>query len=125
MKLIIAGGRDFTDDLLMETTSQNHSLMEAVTEVVCGMARGADTVGYNWAKENNIPIKKFFANWDQLGKKAGYLRNVEMGEYADALLAFWDGHSKGTRHMIDIMKRLKKPYLVISYDGKIIEWEDK
>ncbi len=66
------------------------------------MARGADKLGYDWGKANNIPIAEFPADWNRYGKSAGYRRNVEMAKNADALLALWDGKSRGTRHMIEI-----------------------
>ena len=86
-----------------------------------GDAAGADTMGARWANNNNIPIKHFPAEWDRYGKSAGYIRNAEMGEYADALIAFWNGHSTGTKHMIKTMKINKKPYLVFDYTGNLIE----
>ena len=52
----------------------------------------------------NYPIKRFPADWENLGRGAGYVRNVQMAFYADALIAFWDGESRGTKHMIDIAK---------------------
>jgi len=103
MKVIIAGGREATnpEDLLeaLYVTELD------ITEVVCGGAKGADTLGRLWAKQNNIDVKMFPANWNKFGKSAGYKRNVEMAEYADALIALWDGKSRGTKHMIDIAKR--------------------
>ena len=108
MKLIIAGGRDFDDEMLALTEYFNFNAelatpddMQAVTEFVSGGARGADRVGENIARLLSIPVKQFIPDWDGLGKRAGFVRNAEMAEYADALLAFWDGSSKGTAHMID------------------------
>lgn len=99
MRFIIAGGRNFDNyDLLSQTCNQ---LREEITEIVSGKARGADSLGERWGNENNVPIKSFPANWDLHGKRAGYIRNSEMAEYADGLIAFWDGESKGTKHMID------------------------
>lgn len=87
------------------------------TEIVSGKAYGADTFGEQWAIKNKIPIKEFPAKWDDIshpkavirtnsyGKKynvmAGLWRNHEMGDYADALVAIWDGKSTGTKDMID------------------------
>lgn len=89
-----------------------------VTEVVCGMARGADTFGMKWAYSNNIPVAKFPADWDAYGKKAGPIRNGEMADYAEALIAFiWDG-SRGTANMIKQMQNLGKPCYVV-HDGVI------
>lgn len=97
-KCIIAGSREgiHYDDVLkaMETCSWTP------TEIVSGKARGVDTMGEQWAKENDVPIKEFPADWENLGRKAGTLRNCQMGDYADALVAVWDGSSRGTAHMI-------------------------
>ena len=61
-------------------------------------------LGEAYAKLKGYGIKQFPAKWSEKGKSAGYLRNVEMAQYANALIAFWDGKSKGTRHMIEIAK---------------------
>ncbi len=99
MKTIIAGGRDFNDyKLLCEYMEE---LGAGVTEIVCGMARGADLLGKRWADENNIPVKEFPADWKTHGKAAGHIRNKEMAKYADTLVAFWDGESRGTKNMIE------------------------
>lgn len=123
MKVIIAGGRDFNKGNVMRSTANKYLLEEKVSEMVCGMARGADTVGRFWAEERGIPVAEFHAKWGELGRKAGPIRNEEMGRYADALVAFWDGKSRGTRHMINFMKSLGKPYMVLSYNGDLVEGE--
>lgn len=73
-----------------------------ITSVVCGCASGVDKLGDDWAKMNDLPVDYCPADWNVHGRKAGYLRNVEMADHADALVAVWDGKSKGTKHMIDI-----------------------
>ena len=100
MKTIIAGSRD-------GVTSKH--VCEAVlyagwdiTEVVSGEARGADKFGEQWAEAVKIPIKRFPADWDKYGKSAGYRRNEEMAGYAQALIAVWNGTSKGTANMIEL-----------------------
>jgi hypothetical protein len=75
-----------------------------VTEVVSGTALGADKAGERWAKENNIPIKKFYPNW-KAGKSAGVKRNIEMGRYADAAVVFIRDKSKGSTHMVNESRR--------------------
>lgn len=110
MKVIIAGSRDITD--LDEVIKAVKSSGFEITEVVSGTARGVDKLGEEYAKLNNIPVKAFPADWYNLGKKAGFRRNQEMLEYADALIAVWDGFSRGTQHMIDITHRKGKPYFV-------------
>lgn len=103
LKTIIAGSRTFTDYNLL---SNYLDLLDIdISEVVSGAALGADTMGEQWATAHNIPIKRFPADWDQYGRSAGYRRNVEMGDYADACILFWDLESKGTKHMLDIAKR--------------------
>lgn len=114
MKFIIAGGRNF-DNYELLSTFCNH-LKENITEVVSGKARGADSLGEKWANENNVPIKPFPADWDLYGKRAGYVRNSEMAEYAEGLIAFWDGESKGTKHMIDTAKSKGLEVYVIRYE---------
>jgi hypothetical protein len=75
-----------------------------ITEVVSGCATGADTCGEIWAGMAGKQIKKFPADWERYGKAAGAMRNLEMARYADALIAVWDGESKGTSHMIRVAK---------------------
>lgn len=58
----------------------------------------------------------FKADWDKHGKAAGFKRNTEMAKYADALIAFWDGKSKGTKHMIDTAKSHNLKVRVIAYN---------
>ncbi len=115
MKLIVAGSREFNNyDLLKKSIQENFQRYE-VEEIVSGTARGADTLGEQFAIEYSIPIKKFPANWDLYGKSAGYRRNVEMADYADALIAFWDGKSKGTGHMINIAKDKNLRVIVVNF----------
>ena len=100
MKTIIAGSRG-----IIGINAVRVAVLRCpwtITEVVSGTARGVDRLGEQWAAENNIPITRFPADWNQFGKSAGYIRNEAMAEYAEALLAIWDGVSKGTGHMIDI-----------------------
>lgn len=104
MRTIIAGSRGFTDyglvKAVVEAIIYVHRL--GITEVVSGMAKGVDMLAVQWANEVGLPYKPFPANWDKHGKKAGYLRNVDMAEYADILIAIWDGISRGTEHMVRI-----------------------
>jgi hypothetical protein len=68
--------------------------------VISGAARGVDEAGERWAKEKGIPVEVFPADWEGYGNSAGYIRNKEMAANAEALVAVWDGYSKGTKHMI-------------------------
>lgn len=114
MKVIIAGSRTFDDyDLLCQVCD---NLLEDDAEIVSGTAKGADKLGERYANEKGYQIKQFPAEWDKYGKSAGYRRNYEMCEYSDTLIAFWDGKSKGTKHMIDIAKNKNLKIKVIDYE---------
>ena len=105
MKVIIAGGRDFDNyDLLCQKVDKILSRQSEI-EIVSGTAKGADKLGERYATERGYPIKRFPADWGQYEKRAGYSRNEDMAEYSDALIAFWNNKSKGTKHMIDIAKQ--------------------
>jgi len=104
MKVIIAGSRTITDRKLVEVAIKASGF--TITEVVCGMARGVDTVGFNWAKDNNIPVKEFPANWNKYGRSAGPIRNKEMADYAEALIAVMVPGSRGTKNMVETATKL-------------------
>jgi len=115
IKVIIAGGRDF-DNYEHLMNACDYMLQNCgYIEVVSGGAKGADILGEKYAYERGYPVKRFPADWDKHGKSAGYKRNVEMADYADALIAFWDGKSKGTKHMIDIAKNKKLKVKIYGY----------
>lgn len=116
-RVIIAGGRDITDQSFVFRNITSVLFEGGVTEVVCGGARGVDALGKQWAESVGVPVKMFPADWNKHGKGAGPIRNVEMGEYADALIAIWDGQSRGTKHMVDTMLSLGKEVHVFIYRG--------
>lgn len=99
-RVIIAGGRDFDDFRLLCKVCMHMLQNKTNVEIVSGTANGADKLGEKFAEYMGYPIKRFPANWDEFGKAAGHIRNKEMAEYGDALIAFWDGESKGTGGMI-------------------------
>ena len=102
MKTIIAGSREITDYAVLLQAIKGCPF--PITSVVSGCARGVDTLGEQYAQENNLKLYKFPADWSTYGKRAGYIRNAEMADNAEALLAIWDGESRGTKHMIDIAR---------------------
>lgn len=105
-RVIIAGGRDFDDyDMLVKTMDMVLQNITDEIQVVSGTASGADTLGERYAEERGYKIARFPADWKKYGRAAGFNRNVEMAKNADALVAFWDGKSKGTKHMLDIAQR--------------------
>ena len=116
-RVLIAGTRTFDDYELLknELNKLKEELDLPISEVVSGKAKGADALGERWAKENNIKVIEFPAEWDKYGKKAGYLRNTEMGKYCDRGIIFTNG-SKGSEMMINIMKYFKKPCKIINFE---------
>ncbi|MHB1107240.1 MAG: DUF2493 domain-containing protein [Lutibacter sp.] len=100
IKVIIAGGRNFDDFNRLCQVCDEFLQDQNNIEIVSGAYKGADLLGERYAAERNYPIKQFSADWKRYGKSAGLKRNIEMAAYADALIAFWDGESKGTKNMI-------------------------
>lgn len=117
-KVIVAGGRAFTDEARVrcELLQYKDTVDDMVLEVVCGEARGADTLGRVIAEEQGWPIASFPADWNHHGRAAGPIRNKQMAEYADVLMAFWDGKSKGTKGMIDLALKHKLEVHVYPYE---------
>lgn len=77
-------------------------------EIVSGGARGTDYMAEIFAKEYNIKIHVFLADWDNRGMTAGFIRNIEIARFSDMCIAFWDEDSKGTAHTIKQFKGLGK-----------------
>lgn len=118
MKAIIAGGRDYKfSDKDIENLD---SMKDIITEVVCGMARGADSEGKIWAESNDIIVSEFPAKWDEYGLSAGHIRNREMAEYGDILIVF-DGGG-GTDNMIYQAIKLK---LHIFKMNEMVDFEEE
>lgn len=117
-KVIVAGGREFNDYRLLCQTcdrmlSQKHQTHDIV--IISGTARGADTLGERYAQERGYAVERFPADWEHAGKSAGFIRNRQMADVADALIAFWDRHSRGTAHMIDQARQKSLPYRFVCY----------
>lgn len=129
LRIIIAGGRDFNDfELLFKSAEKIQSdyvdkYLNGLSRVriVSGTARGADKLGELYAERVGLHIYRFPADWDTYGKSAGYRRNAEMAKFASeegnvgVLIAFWDGKSRGTKHMIDLAKRYGLDVHVVDY----------
>lgn len=103
MKTIIAGSRGASYKEVIDAVNAC-PFKDKITQVISGTARGADQHGEQVAHNHGWPVHRMPANWNAHGRRAGYLRNVDMSEAAEALIAVWDGESKGTKHMIDIAK---------------------
>lgn len=109
MKTAIIGSRTFTDYALMCKKLKDFS----ISEVISGGAKGADSLAEAWAIQFEVPITIFLPNWNKHGKAAGFIRNKEIVEKAEVVIAFWDGYSKGTEHSINIARAMKKVVHII------------
>lgn len=114
-KVIICGSRSFNSISYLTEKCDYFLSRKDEIEIVSGMARGADYLGSVYGYNHSYKLTGFEADWDKYGKSAGFKRNVVMGDYADACIAFWDGESSGTKHMIQYMRKLRKPVKIILY----------
>ncbi len=111
MKVAVIGSRGLWVENLEEY------LPEDTTEIVSGGARGVDTCAKNYAVRNNIKLTEFLPEYDKYGKIAPLLRNNEIIAYADIVLAFWDGQSRGTSYVISKCKQTGVPVKVYTSRG--------
>lgn len=112
MKTIIAGTRTVTDPTIVVAAIGAAPFQ--ITEIVSGCARGVDTIALWLGQQWGVPCRMFPAQWS-LGNKAGPLRNQQMADYADALIAIWDGVSRGTADMISRAQAKRMPVHVHRY----------
>lgn len=105
MKLAVVGSRTFTDFEFMKQILDYHPC----THIISGGAKGADTLAKRYAAEKGISMKEFPADWNTHGKSAGYIRNKQIVDACDEVVAFWDGESKGTKHTMTLAEEAGKP----------------
>jgi hypothetical protein len=113
VKVIIAGSRNIHDYNLIKKIIYNSGFN--ITEIISGAAIGVDILGIRYALENSISFKIFKVtkkDWRMKGRSAGIIRNRNMGDYADALIAIWDGKSSGTKDMINYARLKNLQYFV-------------
>ena len=119
--VIIAGGRDFCDYELLKVNMDVLVTYFTDVTIISGTAMGADRLGEMYAKEKGYDLKRCPANWNKYGKGAGYIRNSEMADLIvnnnmnGICVCFWNGESRGTKHMIDIAKNKNIETYIIDY----------
>lgn len=111
MKVAVVGSRGFSDYKLLSETLDKIK----ITMIISGSAKGADTLGEQYAKENNIPTKIFYPDWEKHGKAAGMIRNTDIINEAELVVAFWDQKSNGTRDSIQKAEKAGKKILIITF----------
>lgn len=115
IRVCIAGTRTFNDYSLLKTIITNAFFDISRLHIISGHAKGADELGERFANENNLLLDIYPADWRLYRNRAGAIRNAEMAQVSDCLVAFWDGESRGTKNMIKNMKKLKKLVLIYNY----------
>lgn len=121
-KIVVSGSREITDynfvhDAIVESPFPNLRM-----EIVHGGADGVDSCASQYAEEAEGCTETIFeAKWREHGKSAGPIRNSEMAEYGDALVAIWDGESNGTRNMIENALDASIPVYVAVKEGSLYE----
>ena len=108
MKLAIIGSRGIKNIDLKEYITSD------VDKIVSGGVKGVDTIAKEFAKSNGIILVEFLPEYEKYGRGAPLVRNEQIVNYADKVLAFWDGKSKGTKHVIEYAKKMNKPCEVVS-----------
>lgn len=99
MRVIIAGSRTISNPFTLDGAIIKSGIL--IDEVVSGGVNGVDKLGILWAQRNNIPVKLFLPDWAMYGRSAGPIRNKQMAQYAQGLIAIWHKQSRGTKDMID------------------------
>lgn len=132
MRIIIAGSRTISDygfiksectKIIKMLKTDGHCTKRESLQIISGTANGADKLGEHYAREFNLEIIRFPADWDGQGRRAGYVRNANMAKYASedseigVLIAFWDGMSKGTKHMIDLATKSNLRVFIVKIGG--------
>jgi hypothetical protein len=116
MKTIIAGSRSITDYEMVKLAIIKSGFK--ITQVISGGAVGVDKLGERWAQENNVPVKRFPADWKTYGKAAGPIRNSEMVKYCEAAIIIWDGSSRGAQDTITKMQNANKELFIYVPNAK-------
>ena len=119
IKLIIAGGRDFNDYQLLQLETQRFLVEQGFNPsqliIVSGNAKGADSLGEEFAEKYNFPIATYPADWNKNGKAAGPIRNEEMANFATHAIIFWDSISRGSKNMIETARKYNLIYKIVKY----------
>ena len=115
-KVLVCGSRGITDRFWVTYAMSKAPLDYDL--IIHGGARGVDSLAGEVAQNSGIPVKVVKPDWNKHGKKAGILRNKEMVDEADAVIAIWDGKSRGTKHSIDYAHSKGKPVYVTKVEDE-------
>lgn len=107
MKVAVIGSRDLMVNNLAEYLPPN------ITEIVSGGAKGIDFCARRYAETNGVKLTEFLPEYEKYKRSAPLKRNIQIIEYSDLVLAFWDGESRGTKYVIDNCKKRGVPIKII------------
>ncbi len=114
-KIAVIGSRTYEDyetfKKILKKLISNYSNVVLVS----GGAKGADYLAEKFAKEFDIEIEVYEADWNTNGKSAGFKRNIDIWNASTFGIAFWDGESRGTKHSFEISKKQNKEFFVYNY----------
>jgi hypothetical protein len=109
MKVVVFGSRDVVISVQLIDWVEKALAAVGATEVISGCARGGDRIGEHAGRRLSIVVREYPAQWRKYGRSAGFRRNEQMAEVAEAGIALWDGKSRGTQHMIRELERRNVP----------------
>ena len=108
MKVAVIGSRNLKIENLGEY------LPTETAEIVSGGAKGVDSDARKYAEDNNLPMTEFLPEYNRYGRGAPLKRNLQIIEYSDLVIAFWDGKSTGTKYVIDNCRKLNVPVRIVN-----------
>ena len=117
LKIAVVGSRTFTNYELIKKTLDTYKKKEDIF-IISGGARGADSLAQRYAKENGLSILIIYPNYRKFGKKAPLIRNREIVENCDLVIAFPDKNSRGTWHTIQVARKMGKPVKIVKEGEK-------
>lgn len=120
MRVILAGSRWIMDGSALRGLISQSGVK--IDQIVVAKDTGMDRLAWVYAQNHDLPIRTFLADWDRWGRFAGVQRNEEMVDYADVLLAIWDGMSRGTESMIRTAQDAGLPVYVMKYQTREITY---
>lgn len=115
ISLGVVGSRTFKDYHLLESTINEFRKTNTLSHIVSGGAAGADSLVRTYAEKHSIPMIELKPDWKKYGKAAGFIRNADIIDESDIVLAFWDGESRGTLDSITKAKSKNTECIVVRF----------